>query len=268
MEFKHSSLSDKIFKIFSIIVVVIMVAFVLVPLIFTVLGSFSVYWSSSLYSKGVTLRWYQYIWQYYRHTILRTLGISTITVIVNVILGSMTAYKMTTTTNRNSFWIKLAEEVFTLPMAIPGIAIGLSLAQAYPYLKQIGIMIPVGHILFTFPIMLRTITGALRTKNYLAIDECAASLGAGPLYRFFKVIFPAIRGPIISGAINVFMLSLGEFNITFFLYNPFVMTLPVGMYEAYASLRIEAGSAYTTVFLLLAIPLTIAMNKLGKSKQK
>lgn len=268
MDFKQKSLSDKIMNIFAVLVIIIMMLFILVPLIFTVLGSFSVYWSKTLYSKGVTLKWYAYIWQYYRHTILRTLGITCLTVVVNVLLGSMAAYKMVTTSNRNSPWIKLAEEIYTLPMAIPGIAIGLSLAQAYPHLKQIGIMIPVGHILFTFPIMLRTITGALRTKNYLAIDECAASLGAGPMYRFFKVIFPAIRVPIISGAINVFMLSLGEFNITFFLYNPFVMTLPVGMYESYASLRIEAGSAYTTVFLILAIPLTILMNKYGKSKQQ
>ena len=267
MDIKQENLFDRILRLFAIFLVVLMLLFIVVPLIATVMGSFSVYWSTSLYGKGVTLKWYEYIWQYYRHTILRTFAITGGTVMINVLLGSMAAYKMALTPHRNSPFIKLAEEIFTLPMAIPGIAIGLSLAQAYPRLKQMGVMILVGHVLYTFPIMLRTITGALRTKNYNAIDECAASLGAGPFYRFFKVIFPAIRVPIISGAINVFMLSLGEFNITFFLYNPFVMTLPVGMYEAYASLRIEAGSAFTAVFLLFAIPLTILMNKFGKSQQ-
>ena len=267
MDIRQTSQFGRILRLFAIFLIVLMLLFIVVPLIFTVLGSFSVYWSKTLYSKGVTLKWYQYIWQYYRHTILRTFAITSATVLINVLLGSMAAYKMTMTANRNSLWIKLAEELYTLPMAIPGIAIGLSLAQAYPHLKQIGVMILVGHVLYTFPIMLRTVTGALRTKNYAAIDECAASLGAGPFYRFFKVIFPAIRVPVISGAINVFMLSLGEFNITFFLYNPFVMTLPVGMYEAYASLRIEAGSAFTAVFLLFAIPLTILMNRFGKSQQ-
>ena len=116
--------------------------------------------------------------------------------------------------------------------------------------------------------MFRTVTGALRTKDFRAIDECAASLGAGPMTRFFKVIFPAIRVSVFSGAINVFMMSLGEFNITFFLYTPFVMTLPVGMYESYASLRIEVGSAFTTLFLAFAIPLTYIMNRLNKTQTK
>ena len=56
--------------------------------------------------------------------------------------------------------------------------------------------------------------------------------------------------------------------ITFFLYTPFLMTLPVGMYEAYASLRIEVGSAFTTLFLAFAITLTYIMNRLNKTKTK
>ena len=116
--------------------------------------------------------------------------------------------------------------------------------------------------------MFRAVTGALRAKDFKSIDECAASLGAGPIRRFFQVIFPAIRVSILSGAINVFMMSLGEFNITFFLYTPYLMTLPVGMYESYASLRIEVGSAFTTLFLAFAIPLTYFMNRLNKTKTK
>lgn len=264
----QKNLFDRILKVFSLFIVVLTVLFIVTPLVFTVLGSFSTYWSQDLYSKGVTLKWYEYIVTYYGHTIMRTLGITAATVLINILLGSMTAYKMALSKKSNSGIMKVLEEVFTLPMAVPGIAIGLSLAQAYPRLRQMGVMILVGHVLFTFPVMLRTVTAALRTKNYLAIDECAATLGAGPLRRFFTVIFPAIRVPIISGAINVFMLSLGEFNITFFLYNPFVMTLPVGMYEAYASLRIEAGSAFTVVFLAFAIPLTILMNKFGRMQDQ
>jgi len=260
------NLFSRILKLFCVFIVTLTTLFIVVPLVFTVLGSFSEYWTQTLYSNGVTLKWYRYVFDYYGHTIGRTLLITATTVVINILIGSMTAYKMVMAKNKNAWWMKATEELLTLPMAIPGIAIGLSLAQAYPYLKQMGFMILVGHVLYTFPIMLRTVTGALRTKNYIAIDECAACLGAGPLRRFFLVIFPAIRVPVISGAINVFMLSLGEFNITFFLYNPFLMTLPVGMYESYASLRIEVGSAFTTVFLIFAIPLTILMNKFNKSQ--
>ena len=260
------NLPGKIFRALAYALIVLTSVFLILPLIFTVLGSFSSYWGKSMFSQGLTLDWYEYVFYYYGHTIRVTLAITLITVIVNVFLGSMSAYKLSMSKNRNSKWIKLLEEILTLPTAIPGIAIGLALAQAYAMMRQSGILILIGHIVFTFPLMFRTVTGALRSKDFQAIDECAASLGAGPIKRFFLVIFPAIRVSILAGAINVFMMSLGEFNITFFLYTPFLMTLPVGMYESYASLRIEVGSAFTTLFLVFAIPLTYFLNRINKTK--
>lgn len=262
------NIPGKILKALAYALIFTTTLFLILPLVFTVLGSFSAYWGQSMFRDGLTLRWYKYVFDYYGHTIMLTLVITVTTVIVNVFLGSMVAYRMSMSKKRNSKWIKFAEEILTLPTAIPGIAIGLALAQAYAMMRQSGLLILIGHIIFTFPLMFRTVTGALRSGDFRSIDECATSLGAGPLRRFFLVIFPAIRVSIVSGAINVFMMSLGEFNITFFLYTPFVMTLPVGMYEAYASLRIEVGSAFTTLFLLFAIPLTFFMNRLNQSKIK
>ena len=40
-------------------------------------------------------------------------------------------------------------------------------------------------------------------------------------------------------------------------------TLPVGLADTYASLRLEVGSAYTIVFLLMTLPLLVAMQWLG-----
>lgn len=265
---KTFNISGKIFKASAYALIVLTSVFLILPLVFTVVGSFCSYWGRSMFGQGLTLKWYKYVFDYYGHTIMLTLGITVTTVIVNIFLGSMTAYRLAMSKRSNSKLVKFIEEILTLPTAIPGIAIGLALAQAYAVMRQSGILILVGHIIFTFPLMFRTVTGALRSSDFLSIDECATSLGAGPLQRFFRVIFPAIRVSIFSGAINVFMMSLGEFNITFFLYTPFLMTLPVGMYESYASLRIEVGSAFTTLFLVLAIPLTSLLNRMNQSKTK
>jgi len=64
----------------------------------------------------------------------------------------------------------------------------------------------------------------------------------------------------------VLTMSLGEFNLTFFLYTPLTMTMPVGLYESYASLRLEIGSAYTTLFLLFTLPLMALIQYLGSEK--
>jgi putative spermidine/putrescine transport system permease protein len=57
----------------------------------------------------------------------------------------------------------------------------------------------------------------------------------------------------------VVTLSLGEFNMTLLLHTPLTQTLPVGLADTYASLRLEVGSAYTLVFFVIIVPLLIAM---------
>jgi ABC-type multidrug transport system fused ATPase/permease subunit len=49
----------------------------------------------------------------------------------------------------------------------------------------------------------------------------------------------------------VFTLSVGEFNLTWMLHTPLTRTLPVGLADSYASMRMEIGSAYTLVFFIV-----------------
>jgi putative spermidine/putrescine transport system permease protein len=57
----------------------------------------------------------------------------------------------------------------------------------------------------------------------------------------------------------VVALSLGEFNTTLLLATPFTMTLPVGLADSYASMRLEIGSAFTLLFLVMVVPPMIAL---------
>jgi putative spermidine/putrescine transport system permease protein len=66
----------------------------------------------------------------------------------------------------------------------------------------------------------------------------------------------------------VVTLSLGEFNMTLLLHTPLTPTLPVGLADAYASLRIEVGSAYTLVFFVIIIPLLVAMQWASRPRDR
>ena len=95
------------------------------------------------------------------------------------------------------------------------------------------------------------------------LEEGAASLGAGFWRRFFTVIVPNAKPGILAGALMVVTLSIGEFNLTWMLHTPLTKTLPVGLADAYASMRLEIGSAYTLIFFVLIMPLLIAMQTLA-----
>ena len=46
------------------------------------------------------------------------------------------------------------------------------------------------------------------------------------------------------------------------LQTPYTKTLPVGLADSYASMRLEVGSAYTFIFLVILVPLLTLMQQL------
>lgn len=250
-------------RILALLVVTAVSLFIILPIILSVLGSFSGYWGLAMFQRGVTLKWYQYIWENYAHTITYSLLVATVTVTVDVLAGVPAAYSLARRGGRLAAFL---EEMICLPITIPGIALALALIQTHNYLSGQWLFIAMGHIVFTLPLVIRPVAAALRTAELALLEEAAASLGANRLARLWHVIIPNIRGAIIAGALMVFTVSLGEFNITYFLYTPLTMTMPVGLYEAYASLRLEIGSAFTTLFLLIALPLMLLIQYLGTEK--
>jgi putative spermidine/putrescine transport system permease protein len=66
----------------------------------------------------------------------------------------------------------------------------------------------------------------------------------------------------------VVTLSLGEFNLTWMLHTPLTKTLPVGLADSYASMRLEVASAYTLIFFVMIVPLLVAMQMLGDKGQQ
>jgi len=105
----------------------------------------------------------------------------------------------------------------------------------------------------------RSVIAVLAAIDVKTLDESASSLGASPWRRFRDVIVPNARPGILAGSLMVVTLSLGEFNLTWMLHTPLTKTLPVGLADSYASMRLEVASAYTLVFFIMIIPLLVAM---------
>jgi putative spermidine/putrescine transport system permease protein len=94
----------------------------------------------------------------------------------------------------------------------------------------------------------------------------AASLGASKLKQLLLVTLPSIRGALISAVVLVITLSIGEFNITFFLTSALAQPLPVELYSAYITGRIEVAAALTLWFVLLTLPAMVIIERLGSSR--
>jgi putative spermidine/putrescine transport system permease protein len=233
-------------------------AFLIVPVVLSMLAGLTVNYLIGLES-GLTLRWVVEVWAGYRDTIFASVGLSLACLAVTLVLGVPTAYALA---KRQNNLARAVEELLVMPVAVPGLATALALIVTYGGsggFRSSFSFILVGHVLFTLPFMVRSVLAVLMAIDLKTLEEGAASLGAGFWQRFRHIVLPNCRNGILAGSLMVITLSMGEFNMTWLLHTPFTKTLPVGLADAYASLRLEVGSAYTLVFFLMIIPLLLAL---------
>ena len=233
-------------------------AFLVVPAILSISAGVTVNYFRGI-SSGVTLQWVVQVWDLYADTIFLSFVIAFATLAVTLVVGVPAAYALHIRGGRIS---RLVEEIITLPIAIPGLAIALALLLTYGGFRSFRsswLFIVVGHVIFTMPFMVRSVMAVFATVDVRTLDEGAASLGASPAQRFLDVIVPNAAPGILAGALMVVTLSLGEFNLTWMLHTPLTKTLPIGLADSYASMRLEVASAYTLIFFIMIIPLLVAM---------
>ena len=241
--------------------------FMLAPIALSVMAGLVNNYSKGL-SSGLTLRWLAEVLNVYGSTITASLMLALVCVIGSLLLGVPCAYALARTESR---WARWFEQVLTLPVAVPGLATALALVLAYGQIRgfrQSFAFILVGHLVFTLPFMVRTVSAAFRRNELIALEEAARSLGASFIQRFMGVLVPAVLPAIVAASLMVFTLSVGEFNLTWMLHTPLTRTLPVGLADSYASMRIEIGSAYTLVFLLVILPVLWGLQWLGHLIEK
>lgn len=115
----------------------------------------------------------------------------------------------------------------------------------------------------TFPFQVRAIRLALEAIDP-GLRDAAATLGAGPIDRFFSITLPLALPGIIAGAITAFAASLGEFGaiITFVSNVPGeTRTLPLAIYSA-----LQSPGGETIAARLAALSIALALVGLALSE--
>lgn len=248
-------------------VTLIVSVFMLAPIGLSVMAGLVNNYSAG-FQSGLTLRWLSEVLEVYGSTVSWSLLLGVLCVLGNLAIGVPCAYALARSRSRAA---RLFEELLMLPVAVPGLATALALILTYGQMRdfrQSFAFILVGHMVFTLPFMVRCVSSAFQRHELLSLEEAARTLGASFAQRFLGVLVPAVLPAIVAGSLMVFTLSVGEFNLTWMLHTPLTRTLPVGLADSYASMRIEIGSAYTLVFLLVILPVLWGLQAIGTLIEK
>src|SRR6202163_1539066 len=150
-------------------------AFLVVPAILSISAGVTVNYFRGIQS-GVTLQWVFQVWNLYADTILLSFVIAFATLAVTLVVGVPSAYALHVRGGRLS---RVVEEIITLPLASPGLAIALGLLLTYGEFgefRRSWLFILTGHVVFTMPFMVRSVMAVFSIVDIKTLDEGAASL--------------------------------------------------------------------------------------------
>jgi sulfate transport system permease protein len=193
-----------------------------------------------------------------------TFGAALAGALLNALFGFIVAWSLV----RYSFpGKKLIDALVDLPFALPTAVSGIALTALYApngwigrYLEPLGIKAafsPLGvTIALTFiglPFVVRTLQPALEELDP-ALEEAAASLGAGRVQTFVRVILPALLPALLTGFALAFARALGEYGSVVFISGnmPFQTEITALLIIAKLEQYDFAGATALAVVMLVA----------------
>ncbi len=165
--------------------------------------------------------------------------------------------------------------VTNIPMTNPDIVTGVSLSLLFVFIGALFRMdtvlsfwtLLIAHVTFNLPYVILNVMPKLNQMDP-ALREAALDLGCTPVQAFFKVTIHEIMPGIISGAIMAFTMSLDDFVISYFVYGPSFITLPVEIYNyTKKPLQPKIYALFTLLFALILV-MMVVMNLLQAKGEK
>lgn len=192
--------------------------------------------------------------------ILNSLGVSFSIAAIAVIFDLIIAFPIAIILTRYKFrGKKFLDALVDLPMAIPTSALGFSLLLFWAIfgIEPGFVLILLGHIVFTFPYIVRNMKIVLE-KSKVLYEDAARTLGASGITVFRTVTLPMMKEGIIAGAILAFTRSLGETGATIIL-SGLVETGPILIVGFRRQLELPAASLIAGILIAVALILLFSV---------
>ena len=246
-------------KTFNKVFTILVFTFLYVPMLVLGVASFNSGTDIAIW-KGFTFAQYGALFRdgVLLPLLLNSLIVAVVSSLVATVIGTMAALGI------HSMGKKLRQFTMTLtniPMTNPEIVTGVSLALLFAFVGQLlklksilGFMtLLIAHITFNLPYVILSVMPKLGQMDP-DLRDAAMDLGCTPVQAFFKVVIHEIMPGIISGALMAFTMSLDDFVISYFVYGPTFITLPVEIYNyTKKPLQPKIYALFTLLFLVILL---------------
>ncbi|WP_018688981.1 ABC transporter permease subunit [Ahrensia kielensis] len=203
-----------------------------------------------------------------------TITFSTIASLCAIVIGTVIIVP-------TAYWVRLKlphirpviEFISLLPLVVPPVVLVFGYIRVFgsnSWLPLAGsdqgtnLLLVFGYVVMSMPYMFRAVDNGMSVIDIKTLTEAAESLGASRIRTIAFVIFPNVRGAIMSGAFLTFSISLGEFVLASLLnrpaFGPYLVQL--GQDRAYEPAAL-AIMAFAFTWACMALMQLFAVKKPG-----
>ena len=241
-------------------VTVAYLAYLGVPIVLLLLGSFGELWLNTLLPSGFTGRWYRDVAAdpSFRRAFVSSLAVVAVTCATCLVVGLPLAYAVFRTESKAAR--ALARIIYQLPVALPPLVLAFGFVLVFssdtlPWLGSLWLL-AAGHVVLGLPYFLQTVVADMQRLGLRTLEDAAESLGSTGWQRFAHIVLPALRQSILAGSIIVAALSIGEFQFSNLVAGFLNRTYPVVLLQAFYG---ATGFACAATVVLLALALFAAI---------
>ncbi len=195
-----------------------------------------------------------------------TLRLAVVTTGILLLVGTPLAWFMAR--SRSPFRVVL-EAVVALPLVLPPTVLGFYLLLLLGPRGPLGTLLAepslaftfpglvIGSALYSLPFVVQPLQNAFRAAGRTPLDV-AATLGAGPLDRFFTVALPLARPGFVTASVLGFAHTVGEFGVVLMIGGNIPGVTRVASIAVYDHVeRLDYASAHALSLVLMAASLVM-----------
>jgi sulfate transport system permease protein len=197
-----------------------------------------------------------------------TLVASLIVAAIGAVMGTLIAWVLV----RDEFPGKrLVNSLIDLPFALPTIVAGLTLIALYGPDSPFGVhlaftraAVVLALLFVTLPFVVRSVQPVLIELDR-EVEEAAASLGASNGTTFRRIILPALRPAIFSGAALSFARAVGEFGSLILIAGK-IQIASIIIYADIESGDPQSAASLSVVLLAVSLVVLVILRRLGAGR--
>ena len=233
-------------------------AFLYAPLLAIAVFAFNNSTIQALPWAGFTTKWFEAIPADAK--LLSSLKFSFAVALAAVLVASLLGTWFALVLNeRGGRLARTAQAALVVPVVVPGMVLGLSLAITF---RSFGLTpgygtVVLGYLVFDVPVVTLLVLSRLQRLDP-SQAQAAMDLGAGPWRTRLLVVVPQIRTSVLAAALLTFTLSFDEVIVTFFLVGS-QQTLPIYIWsQTRFGFTPEINAAVTVIGLVSVVLIVVA----------